>query len=99
MKKVCPLIQKECLEHGCEFYTHLVGIDPQSGAQKDDFGCAVKFLPILLVENAGQMRKATASIDKVASETHLVAAVAAGGQRALEQAILEANRPLSLEQK
>lgn len=68
MKKICPLIKSECLEHGCEFYTHLIGQNPQTGEQKDDFGCAIKFLPILLVENAGQIRQVAASSDKVASE-------------------------------
>lgn len=70
MKKICPLINKECLEHGCEFWTHLLGQNPQTGAQQDDFGCAIKFLPILLVENASQVRKATASVDKVANEVN-----------------------------
>lgn len=68
MKKICPLIGKECLEHGCEFYTHLIGKDPQSGAQTDKWGCAVTFLPILLIENAQMTRHVMAGTDKVANE-------------------------------
>lgn len=68
MKKVCPLIKKECIEHGCEFFTHLIGLNPQTGAQEDKWGCAVNFLPILLIENAQVARHAVASTDKVATE-------------------------------
>jgi hypothetical protein len=68
MKKQCPLIKAECLEHGCEFYIHLVGSNPQTGLPTDEWKCAVAWLPILLVENANMTRQATASTDKVASE-------------------------------
>jgi hypothetical protein len=68
MKKKCPLIGKACLEQGCEFYTHLLGLNPQTGVQEDKWGCAVNFLPILLIETAGTVRKAQASTDKVATE-------------------------------
>lgn len=68
MKKKCPLVKDECWEHACEFYTHLIGRDPQTGAEKDDWGCSIKFLPILLIENANETRKGAASTDKVANE-------------------------------
>ncbi len=68
LKKICPLIKKECLGHGCEFYTHLLGVDPQTGKEKDDWLCAVSWLPVLLIENAGQVKRAAASVDKVATE-------------------------------
>lgn len=68
MPKLCPLIQKECLTHGCEFYIHLIGMNPQTGKEMDDFNCAVKFLPILMIEGANQTRMASASVDKVANE-------------------------------
>lgn len=67
MRKKCPLIKDECLEHGCEWFSHLVGKNPQTGAEQDEWGCAVKWLPSLLVENASWVRKATASTDKVAN--------------------------------
>jgi hypothetical protein len=68
MKK-CPLIGKKCMEHGCNFWTHLIGQNPQTGAQTDEWNCAISFLPMLLIENANQTRKVTASVDKVANET------------------------------
>ena len=69
MKK-CPFVGKKCLEQGCEFWTHLLGKDPQSEATIDKFGCAVAFLPILLVENAQMSRHTAASVDKVANLTN-----------------------------
>jgi len=68
MKKRCPIVKEECWEHACEFWTHLLGQNPQTGAQEDKWGCAVNFLPILLIENAQTTRHAVASTDKVASE-------------------------------
>jgi hypothetical protein len=68
MKK-CPLLCKKCIEHGCNFWTHLIGQNPQTGAQTDEWNCAISFLPMLLIENANQTRKVTAGIDKVANET------------------------------
>ena len=52
MKKICPLIGDECLEHGCQWYTHIIGKNPQSGEDVDNFGCAMTFMPMLLIENA-----------------------------------------------
>lgn len=68
MPKICPLIKKACVQHDCEFWVHLLGMDPQTGQQKDEFGCTVRWLPILLTENAAQVRKAAASTDKVATQ-------------------------------
>ena len=50
MAKKCPLLKKNCIEHKCQWYTHLVGKNPQTGGDIDQYGCAVEWLPILLVE-------------------------------------------------
>lgn len=60
MKKLCPLTGDECMEHGCEWYTHIIGANPQTGEQIDKFGCAINFIPMLLIENS-QMQKQTGS--------------------------------------
>jgi len=67
-KKICPIIKDECLGHGCEFYIHLMGRNPQTGLEEDKWGCAISFLPILLIENASTVRQVAASTDKVATE-------------------------------
>jgi len=68
MKKICPLTGDECMQHGCEFYTHLVGKDPQTGTDIDNFGCAIAFLPLLLVENAQQSRQTGAAVESFRNE-------------------------------
>jgi hypothetical protein len=56
------------VEAKCKFWTHLLGKNPQSDAVVDRFGCAIEFLPILLVENAQMIRQTAASTDKVATQ-------------------------------
>lgn len=74
MEKECPyrfgLPKKDrgCIEHRCQFFTNLVGTHPNTGEQVNEWGCAIAWLPVLLVENASKIRQATASIDKTATE-------------------------------
>lgn len=64
----CPFIGKKCVKHKCALYTHLTGMNPQTGQPTDNYGCSLSVLPLLLVENTGMTRHATASMDKVANE-------------------------------
>lgn len=69
---ICPLLssvrKQECIENKCKFWTHLMGKNPQGEGVIDQFGCAIEFLPILLVENAQMIRQTAASTDKVANQ-------------------------------
>jgi hypothetical protein len=56
------------MEHGCEWYTHIVGANPQTGEQMDKFGCAVTFLPLLLIENSQQQRQTGAAVESFRNE-------------------------------
>jgi len=67
MKK-CPLIKKACLEHDCYWYTHLTGHNPNTGQPMDEWGCAMTWMPILLVENSQQQRQTAASVDSFRNE-------------------------------
>lgn len=67
----CPLLRGPCIEKKCKFWTHLYGKNPQSDSLIDKFGCAIEFLPILLVENAQMIRQAAASTDKVATQVNV----------------------------
>ena len=53
----CPLVQGECKQLGCSWFTQLRGTNPNTGEEIDEWGCAVTWLPILLVENAKQGRQ------------------------------------------
>lgn len=65
----CGFDKKDCIKEKCEFYTHLIGKDPQSTAQIDKFGCAIAFVPMLLVEVAQMSRGTSAAIEDFRNET------------------------------
>ena len=66
----CPFIKKKCAKLACALYTHLTGMNPQTGQPSDSFGCALAFLPMLLIENSQMIRQGTASTDKVANQVN-----------------------------
>ena len=53
----CPLIKKDCVEHKCAWYMHIRGMDPNTGQDIDHWGCAVGWMPTLLIENSQQQRQ------------------------------------------
>lgn len=75
LKKVltCPLGHK-CQEakgehiEQCAWFTKLSGENPQTGEQTDEFGCAMTWLPILLVENARTNRSTSAAVESFRNE-------------------------------
>lgn len=62
-RKKCPLSNDPCLEHQCQWFISLKGQSPQGGPV-DEWGCAIAWLPLLLVENSAESRHTTASIDR-----------------------------------
>lgn len=68
MKTICPLLKKECIEHQCAWYMHIIGTDPQTGAQKDEWSCAVQLLPYMMVEVASKTRGVQASVESMRNE-------------------------------
>jgi hypothetical protein len=93
----CPLIKKECIGLKCSWYTQMRGKNPNTGEDIDEWGCAITWLPLLLVENAQQSRQAGAAVESFRNESVkqsqvlnqvLVQAV---NQQALASAIQKAN--------
>lgn len=68
MKKLCPLLRKPCIQDRCEFWVHLMGMNPQTGQPMDEWSCTFRWLPVLLVENSNQQRQTAASVDKTANQ-------------------------------
>jgi len=56
------------MEHECDWYTHVIGANPQTGEQIDQFSCAIAFLPMLLVENSQQQRQTGAAVESLRNE-------------------------------
>ena len=65
----CPLIGEECMKLKCEWFTQIRGVNPQSGEEVDEWGCAVTWLPMLLIENSQQQRETSASIQSARNES------------------------------
>ena len=66
----CPLHKKDMSTvcHKCPWWTQLRGKNPNTGADVDEWGCAVSWLPIMLVENSQQTRQAGAAIESFRNE-------------------------------
>lgn len=67
----CPFVRGECVQHECALYTRVLGKRPQSEAVTEEFGCALAFLPTLIIENAQMQRQTCATVDKVAKEVQM----------------------------
>lgn len=47
----------------CAWFIRLAGTDPTTGEQKDEYGCAMSWMPVLLVENARASRSTAAAVE------------------------------------
>lgn len=52
----------------CPKFINVKGMDPQSGAIIDRYGCADSFMPLLTIENAQMSRQVAASVDALRTE-------------------------------
>ena len=67
-----------CIEHRCRWYIQLLGKNPQTGEAVPEWGCAVEFLPLLLIENAQQVRHFSGAVESARNQaTNDASAVAA----------------------
>ena len=66
--KFCPLIGKDCIGLQCSWFTQVRGMHPQTGEETDEYGCAVTWLPLMLIENSGQQRRTGAAVESFRNE-------------------------------
>lgn len=64
----CPLVKKECIQMKCAWFTQIRGFNPNTGKEIDEWGCAVAWLPILLIENSNQQRHTGAAVESFRNE-------------------------------
>jgi hypothetical protein len=62
-EKKCPLLKKPCIKEQCMWSTTVRGTNPNTGAEVDQHGCAIAFLPMLLIENAQMSRETGAAVE------------------------------------
>ena len=64
----CPLLQKECIGLQCAWITQTRGMDPQTGEDVDEWDCAIKWLPFLLIENTKKNIESGAAVESFRNE-------------------------------
>jgi hypothetical protein len=64
----CPLIKKECIQNKCAWYTHIRGINPNTGQEVDEWNCTISWIPMLLIENSQQQRSTGAAVESFRNE-------------------------------
>lgn len=64
----CPLIKGDCKGLECVWFTQMRGMNPNTGKEVDEWGCAVSWLPVLLVENSQQQRQTGAAVESFRNE-------------------------------
>ena len=68
-KNNCPLDGfKPCRELECAWFLKVVGKNPNTGAEIDDWGCAMAWMPILTIENSQQQRQTGAAVESFRNE-------------------------------
>ena len=66
--KWCPLIKKDCVELKCAWYCQVRGLNPQTGEEVDEWGCAITWAPMLMIENSQQQRATGAAVESFRNE-------------------------------
>lgn len=64
----CPLIQADCKGLQCSWFTQVRGVNPNTGEPVDEWGCAVTWLPMLMIENSQQQRQTGAAVESFRNE-------------------------------
>lgn len=64
----CPLIKKDCIQLKCNWFLQIKGMNPNTGQEIDDWGCAISWLPVLLIEGAKQQRDTAYAVQSFRNE-------------------------------
>lgn len=64
----CPLIAKDCIQTKCAWFTQLRGHNPNTGKEIDEWGCAIAWMPVLMIENSQQQRQTGAAVESFRNE-------------------------------
>lgn len=88
-KANCPLNNFEpCKQLDCAWFLKIRGKDPQSEQEIEDWGCAMAWLPVLMIENSQQQRQTGAAVESFRNEMVKANEV---GQQVLLATIQQAN--------
>ena len=62
------VVKIDCLKHECAKYVNVVGVNPQTGQEVNDWNCSDAWTPILLVENSQAQRQTGAAVESFRNE-------------------------------
>ncbi len=79
----CPFLGgKPCIGLKCKMMTQLRGKHPQTDEPIDEWDCAIKWLPVLLIESTQAAKESGAAVESLRNEI-----VSAATSRRMERAI------------
>jgi hypothetical protein len=64
----CPLIKKDCIQNKCAWFIKVMGTDTNTGKEVEEWGCAMSWMPVLMIENSGQQRQTGAAVESFRNE-------------------------------
>ena len=68
-KNQCPLNNFDpCKQLDCAWFLQIRGTNPNTGEPIDEWGCAMSWMPILLIENAQMSRQTGAAVESFRNE-------------------------------
>jgi hypothetical protein len=68
-KANCPLDGfKPCRQLECAWFMKIVGTNPNTGKEVDEWGCSMAWLPMLMIENSQQQRNTGAAVESFRNE-------------------------------
>lgn len=68
-KSNCPLNAfNPCKQLECAWFLQIRGLNPNTGEEINDWGCAVAWLPVLTIENSQQQRQTGAAVESFRNE-------------------------------
>jgi hypothetical protein len=68
-KANCPLDGfKPCRELECAWFMKIAGTNPNTGKEVEEWGCAIAWMPMLMIENSQQQRQTGAAVESFRNE-------------------------------
>jgi len=68
-KTNCPLDGfNPCRQLECSWFMKVAGTNPNTGKEMEEWGCAMAWMPILMIENSQQQRQTGAAVESFRNE-------------------------------
>lgn len=68
-KSNCPLDGfKPCRQLECAWFMKIAGTNPNTGKDVEEWGCAMAWMPMLMIENSQQQRTTSAAVESFRNE-------------------------------